>query len=145
MFEHVELIPTYKSSGDVANVSRDCIFFLLTFAHLYLLSSDSTSLLCFSSLHIVGSLTSKLPSIRFKPFYFEVQLLCYKAWSAVRYIYVLIYNCSSENKFLLDTKCQCTKLGGSMGYLEWHPFASMQYGIYAEKLSLPGEKHDAIL
>ena len=49
------------------------------FAHLYLLSSYSFSsdllssnlsllsasaLLCFSSLHIVGSLTSKLPSIR---------------------------------------------------------------------------------
>ena len=48
------------------------------FAHLHLLSSDSfssdllssnlsllsaSSLLCFSSLHIVGSLTSKLPSI----------------------------------------------------------------------------------
>ena len=48
------------------------------FAHLYLLSSDSFSshllssnlpllsaspLLCFSSVHIVGSLTSKLPSI----------------------------------------------------------------------------------
>ena len=48
------------------------------FAHLYLLSSDSfsstllssnlsllsaSSLLCFSSVHIVGSLTSKLPSI----------------------------------------------------------------------------------
>ena len=50
------------------------------FAHLHLLSSDSFSstllssnlsllsasaLLCFSSVHIVGSLTSKLPSIRF--------------------------------------------------------------------------------
>ena len=49
------------------------------FAHLHLLSSDSfssdllssnlsllsaSSLLCFSSVHIVGSLTSKLPSIR---------------------------------------------------------------------------------
>jgi hypothetical protein len=38
------------------------------FAHLHLLSSDlsllsASSLLCFSSVHIVGSLTSKLPSI----------------------------------------------------------------------------------
>ena len=59
---------------DFPNISRACVFFLLTFAELYLLSSDSTSLvcfssfdstslLCFSSLHIVGSLTSKLPSI----------------------------------------------------------------------------------
>ena len=31
------------------NISRGWIFFLLTFAQLYLLSSDSTSLLCFSS------------------------------------------------------------------------------------------------
>ena len=48
----------------------------MTFAQLYLLSSDSTSLLCFSSsnstsllcfstLHIVGSFTSKLPLIIF--------------------------------------------------------------------------------
>ena len=58
------------------------------FAHLYLLSSDSFSsdllssnlpllsasaLLCFSSLHIVGSLTSKLPSIKFKGFFSETQ------------------------------------------------------------------------
>ena len=32
---------------DFANISRLWIFFLLTFAQLYLLSSDSTSLLCF--------------------------------------------------------------------------------------------------
>ena len=56
------------------NVSRLSYLFL----HLHLLSSDSfsstllssnlsllsaSSLLCFSSVHIVGSLTSKLPSI----------------------------------------------------------------------------------
>ena len=34
---------------DFPNISRVCIFFLLTFAPLYPLSSDSTSLLCFSS------------------------------------------------------------------------------------------------
>ena len=59
---------------DFPHISRICIFFLLTFAQLYLLSShstpllcfsssDSTSLLCFSTLHIVGSFTSKLPLI----------------------------------------------------------------------------------
>ena len=52
------------------------------FAHLHLLSSDSFSstllssnrsllsasaLLCFSSVHIVGSLTSKLPSVKHPP------------------------------------------------------------------------------
>ena len=52
---------------DVPNISRLWIFFLLTFVQLYLLSSDSTSLLCFfhlltlllcsafSTVHIVGS------------------------------------------------------------------------------------------
>ena len=34
---------------DFTNISHVCILFLLTFAQLYLLSSDSTSLLCFSS------------------------------------------------------------------------------------------------
>ena len=47
---------------------RDFPTFSILFAHLHLLSSDlsplsASSLLCFSSLHIVGSLTSKLPSI----------------------------------------------------------------------------------
>ena len=44
--------PTHKPLKNTAfcdfpNISRVCIFFLLTFAQLYLLSSDSTSLLCF--------------------------------------------------------------------------------------------------
>ena len=64
---------------DFSNIWRGCIFFLLTFALLHLLSSDSTSssdftffglyfiyllFICFSTLHIVGSLLFKLPSIR---------------------------------------------------------------------------------
>ena len=60
---------------DFPNISRVCFLFLLSFAQLYLLSSDSTSLLCFSSsdstfllcfstLHIVGSFTSKRPLTR---------------------------------------------------------------------------------
>ena len=45
-------------------LSRYCIFFLLTLLHLLtLLSSDFTSSICFSTLHIVGSLLFKLPSI----------------------------------------------------------------------------------
>ena len=63
---------------DFSNIWRGCIFFLLTFALLHLLSSDSTSssdftffwlyfiyllFICFSTLHIVGSLLFKLPSI----------------------------------------------------------------------------------
>ena len=53
----------------VSRFSRICIFFLLT---LSLLSSSlfcssllpASALLCFSSVHIVGSLTSKLPSTK---------------------------------------------------------------------------------
>ena len=40
---------------DFSNIWRGCIFFLLTFALLHLLPSDLTTLLCFSTLHIVGS------------------------------------------------------------------------------------------
>ena len=69
--------PTFRPSGapnhwkntvfrDFPTFSRICIFFLLTlsllllFLLIFLLSASS--LLCFSSVHIVGSLTSKLPS-----------------------------------------------------------------------------------
>ena len=66
---------------DFSNIWRGCIFFLLTFALLHLLSSDSTSssdftffwlyfiyllFICFSNLHIVGSLLFKLPSTTFR-------------------------------------------------------------------------------
>ena len=55
---------------DFPTFSRICIFFLLTLSLLWSslfyssLLSDSSHL-CFSSVHIVGSLTSKLPSIIF--------------------------------------------------------------------------------
>ena len=76
--------PTFRPSGapnhwkntvfrDFPTFSRTCIFFLLTLSLLWsslfcsslfcsTLPSDSSHL-CFSSAHIVGSLTSKLPSI----------------------------------------------------------------------------------
>ena len=47
-------------------LSGYCIFFPLTLLHLLtLLSSDFTSSICFSALHIVGSLLFKLPSIMY--------------------------------------------------------------------------------
>ena len=83
--------PTFRPSGapnhrkntvfrDFPTFSRICIFFLLTLSLLlfslliFLLSASA--LLCFSSVHIVGSLTSKLPSI-----------IMYM------YIYIYIYQC----------------------------------------------------
>ena len=70
--------PTFRPTGhtnhwkntafrDFSNIWRGWIFFLLTFALLHLLCSDFTSshllFICFSTLHIVGSLLLKLPSI----------------------------------------------------------------------------------
>ena len=71
--------PTFRPSGatnhwkntvfrDFPTFSRICIFFLSFSFSSTLLSSNlpllsASSLLCFSSVHIVGSLTSKLPSI----------------------------------------------------------------------------------
>ena len=49
---------------DFSNICLGCLFFLLTFALLHLLPSDLTAcLICFSTLHIVGSLLFKLPSM----------------------------------------------------------------------------------
>jgi hypothetical protein len=69
--------PTFRPSGasshwkntvfrDFPTFSRICIFFLLTLSLLIfslLIFLSASALLCFSSVHIVGSLTSKLPSI----------------------------------------------------------------------------------
>ena len=63
--------------------SRICIFFLLT---LSLLSSSlfcssllsASAHLCFSSVHIVGSLTSKLPSMIISIYLFVIFLLIWK-------------------------------------------------------------------
>ena len=66
--------PTFRPSGainhwentvnrDFATFSRTWIFFLLTLSLSSSLLFSDSSHLCFSSVHIVGSLTSKLPSI----------------------------------------------------------------------------------
>ena len=71
--------PSFRPSGasnhwkntvfcDFPTFSRICIFFLLTlslllFSLLIFSLLSASALLCFSSVHIVGSLTSKLPSI----------------------------------------------------------------------------------
>ena len=66
--------PTFRPSGapnhwkntvlrDFPTFSRICIFFLITLLSSNLSLLPASSLLCFSSVHIVGSLTSKLPSV----------------------------------------------------------------------------------
>ena len=70
--------PTFRPSGATNHWKNTVSRRSYLFAHLYLLSSYSFSsdllssnlpllsaLLCFSSVHIVGSLTSKLPSINY--------------------------------------------------------------------------------
>ena len=68
--------PTFRPSGAPnhwKNVSRDfptfsriCIFFLLTLLSFNFCLLSASSLLYLSCVHIVGSLTSKLPSIKNK-------------------------------------------------------------------------------
>ena len=61
---------------DFPTFSRICIFFLLILLSSNLSLLSASSLLCFSSVHIVGSLTSKLPSIMYtcSSFHFGTEL-----------------------------------------------------------------------
>ena len=52
---------------DFPTFSRICIFFLLDLFSSELSLLSASSLLCFSSVHIVGSLASKLPSMKMAP------------------------------------------------------------------------------
>ena len=92
--------PTFRPSGatnhwkntvfrDFPTFSRICIFFLLTLSLLLFFSSNlsllsASSLPLFSSVHIVGSLTSKLPS---------TILYCVVSYCAVLYCSVLYLYC----------------------------------------------------
>ena len=85
--------PTFRPSGatnhwkntvfrDFPTFSRISIFFLLTSFSSDLLSSDlsllsASALLCFLSVHIVGSLTSKLPSTIIYIYIFIYLNYCY--------------------------------------------------------------------
>ena len=71
--------PTFRPSRATNHWTNTVFRDFYLFAHLHLLSSDlfssdlsllsASSLLCFSSVHIVGSLASKLPSIIISVFY----------------------------------------------------------------------------
>ena len=86
------LAPTFRPSGATKHWKNRFSRLSYLFAHLHLLSSYSFSStllssnlsllsdpfhLCFSSVHIVGSLTSKLPSIIY-----------------IQYIYIYTYTCT---------------------------------------------------
>ena len=83
---------------DFSNIWRGWLFFLLTFALLHLLSSDSTSssdftflwlyfiyllFICFSTLHIVRSLLFKLPSMMYPTFLSDIRFFsgASRGWS----------------------------------------------------------------
>ena len=95
--------PSFRPSGtsnhwkntmfrDFTTFSRICIFFLLTLSLLWsslfyspLLSASAQ--LCFSSVHIVGSLTSKLPSIIIIIIVIIIYIyipICSKRWSCAK-------------------------------------------------------------
>ena len=99
--------PTFRPSGatnhwkntvlrDFPTFSRTCIFFLLT---LSLLCAILLIHLCFSSAHIVGSLTSKLPSVRYDLYtyihihiYIYIDIYTYSLFIHIHiYLYLFIY------------------------------------------------------
>ena len=64
---------------DFPTFSRICIFFFLTlslllFSLLIFSLLSASALLCFSSVHIVGSLTSKLPSTKYIYIYIHISI-----------------------------------------------------------------------
>ena len=90
--------PTFRPSGapnhwkntvfrDFPTFSRICVFFLLTLLSSNLSLLSASSLLCFSSVHIVGSLTSKLPSI--------IHIYIYIYYYYYYFIYFLCFLCST--------------------------------------------------
>ena len=93
---------------DFPTFSRICIFFLLTlsllpFSLLIFSLLSASALLCFSSVHIVGSLTSKLPStIRQSQFYSG--LIQIVRWSPEHRNLKVILICS--NKDLTANTCK---------------------------------------
>ena len=87
-----------KVSRDFPTFSRICIFFLLTLSLLWSslfyssLLSDSSHL-CFSSVHIVGSLTSKLPSMKGVPQDGDDRInTMFWSWRIYRLYHIYIYN-----------------------------------------------------
>ena len=94
--------PTFRPSGATNHWKNSKSRLSYLFAHLHLLSSDSFSStllssnlsllsdpfhLCFSSVHIVGSLTSKLPSVIF--WFLHIHALIFLHMHT--YIYIYIY------------------------------------------------------
>ena len=95
---------------DFPNISRLLIFFRLTFAQLYLLSSDSTSLLCFFSFWLCYSALLFQLSILS-----EVRLLNFLRWYRLNrycmdiqidlYIYICMYICMHGMHFMYCITC----------------------------------------
>ena len=109
--------PTFRPSGatnhwkntvfrDFPTFSCTWIFFLLTLSLLWsslfyspLLSASP--LLCFSSVHVVGSLTSKLPSINIECIYINIYIY-------IECIYIYILNIHIYNVYIdIFIYCKC--------------------------------------
>ena len=98
---------------DFSNIWRGCIFFLLTFALLHLLSADLTTLLCFPTVHIVGSfylnflrLQSTTPVLQSTTPYYKVLCRYYKVLQSSTLYYKLLrqYYSSTTKYYSTTTK-----------------------------------------
>ena len=99
------------------NISGTCIFFLLTLSLFY--SSSllvDSSLLCFSCLHVIGSLTFKLPLMRLMPPPLDNQLGMYRVKGDILFKNITeiilpvprFFQSLRENMFCPSTFSNCT-------------------------------------
>ena len=101
--------PTFRPSGAPNHWKNSVSRLSYLFAHLHLLSSDLFSSdsfhLCFSTVHIVGSFTSKLPSI-----IIHICVICIIGrYIYTIYIYINIYLCRS-NVVIMRLLLPCSRV-----------------------------------
>ena len=89
---------------DFSNISRRCIFFLLTFALVHLLPSDLTDcLICFSTVHIVGSFYLNFLRI-YRAYIYYVSIYMY----ICMIIWIFWFWCWLSTPFDLEPKKEAT-------------------------------------
>ena len=109
--------PTFRLSGAtnhwknavfrdfLPTFSRICIFFLLTLSLLIFLFSLPQPCSCFSSVHIVGSLTSKLPSIMSTSKFSSIQRCFQRSRNGIVMTYLNSFGSKKMTTFFMSKKC----------------------------------------
>ena len=158
--------PTHKSLKNTAfrdfpNISRNCSFFLLTFAQLYLLSSDSTSLLCFfifwlcySALLFQLSILSEVRLLNFLRLkycsstteYYPSNTLYYKAAFMIDpwHIWTVIYNARS-NKSHPPTSPNTAPAKKNDSHVSWLLLVTYETSFTMRGATLVSIQHHQIL